>query len=61
VQDYLNSKACAQIETIIAERAQNTHSSWLANWWVQYAYLTSTGPVSPEVNAPYYLELPTVG
>ncbi|CAC13948.1 CARNITINE O-ACETYLTRANSFERASE [Mycoplasmopsis pulmonis] len=56
VKNYLSSNERQKIETIIKQRSQNPDNSWLADWWLKYVYLTTRLPMTPEVNAPYYIE-----
>ncbi|WP_025755377.1 choline/carnitine O-acyltransferase [Mycoplasmopsis cricetuli] len=56
VKKFLDSKVSKTIQNFIENKAADPNSSWLANWWVKYAYLISRNPVSPEINAPYYID-----
>ncbi len=51
IQEFLNSKNSETIQNALINKAKNRDSSWLAEWWIENAYLVSRGPVTPECNA----------
>lgn len=54
VQDFANSDVGPRLQALLEERAKQAHAkntSWLADWWLQYAYNIWRCPV--EVNSNY--------
>ncbi|VEU59566.1 choline/carnitine O-acyltransferase [Mesomycoplasma neurolyticum] len=56
VEDFLKSKSSKKIFDFLSQKTLKKENNWLAQWWVEYAYLTSRKPVMPDVNAPFFIE-----
>ncbi len=56
INDFFNSEDAKILQKNLVEKSMNRDDSWLAEWWINNAYLSSNGPVTPECNAGLEIE-----
>lgn len=57
VEKFLNDPNSSIVQNALIEKSKHCNDSWLAQWWIDNAYLSTTGPVTPECNAGLELQL----
>ncbi len=55
-EELISSNTGQKLQDFLIEKAKDNDDSWLADWWMKYAYLMSRGPVTTECNAPISLK-----
>ncbi len=53
---FISSDLSDKLQNVIIEKSKDKDNSWLYDWWLNYAYLASRGPVTTECNAPIKVE-----
>lgn len=60
VNDFLNQPIAKKLHQQLIAKATGPNSNWLIDWWLNEAYLSSRGPVAPEVNAVFLMDTPSI-
>ncbi len=55
-EKFISSDLSDKLQNVIIEKSKDKDNSWLYDWWLNYAYLASRGPVTTECNAPIKVE-----
>lgn len=60
VESFMNSNVSRELQEVLLEKAKDKDGNWLIDWWLNYIYLTSRGPLAPENNASFFINLPSL-
>ncbi|WP_042349630.1 choline/carnitine O-acyltransferase [Bacillus massiliigorillae] len=60
VDQFLNSNLSSILQNRLINKSIGKDENWMSEWWMDYTYLASRGPVTPECNAPISMLFPTL-